>query len=90
MGGSNCPKQLLLDLRNKMRCDVSVAYGATENSPLTMLNKHFDDLDQKTTTVGSVMPFTEAKIIDQNGAIVPRGETGEMLIRGNCVFKVSN
>ena len=88
MAGSICPEQLLLDLRNKMRCDVFVGYGTTENSPLTTLHTQSDDLDQKTTTVGAVMPHTEAKIIDKNGAIVPRGETGELLIRGVCVFKV--
>ena len=89
MAGSICPEQLLLDLKHKMRCDISVGYGTTENSPLTTLSTPNDSVDQKTTTVGAVMPHTEAKVIDLSGNIVSRGETGELLIRGVCVFKVS-
>ena len=87
MAGSICPEQLLLDLKKHVRCDVRVAYGTTENSPITTMTTVNDDLDQKTKTVGAVMPHTEAKVIDQHGAIVNRGETGELLIRGVCVFK---
>ena len=36
------------------------------------------------------MPHTEAKVVDLSGNIVARGETGEFLIRGVCVFKVSS
>ena len=90
MAGSICPEQLLLDLKHKMRCDISVGYGTTENSPLTTLSTPNDSVDQKTTTVGAVMPHTEAKVVDLSGNIVSRGETGELLIRGVCVFKVSN
>ena len=35
------------------------------------------------------MPHTEAKVVDLSGNIVPKGETGELLIRGVCVFKVN-
>jgi fatty-acyl-CoA synthase len=34
------------------------------------------------------MPHTEAKLVDtENGKTVEMGETGEMCIRGPCVFK---
>ena len=74
MGGAVCPKQLLLDLKDKMNCEVFVGYGTTENSPLTTISTQKDSFSQKTTTVGAVMPHTECKIIDTaSGNIVNRG-----------------
>ena len=87
MAGAMCPEQLLLDLKSKMNCRIFVAYGTTENSPVTTLSTQDDSLDQRTTTVGAVMPHTEAKVVNENGSVVPRGETGELCIRGTCVFK---
>lgn len=87
MAGAMCPEQLLLDLKKELNCEVFVAYGTTENSPVTTLSTQSDSLNQKTTTVGAVMPHTECKIIDTaSGGIVERGETGEVCIRGTCVF----
>ena len=87
MAGAMCPEQLLLDLQHKMNCRVFVAYGTTENSPVTTLSTQQDSLNQRTTTVGAVMPHTEAKVVDENGSVISRGETGELCIRGTCVFK---
>ena len=55
---------------------------------MTTINTKSDNLEQKTKTVGAVMPHTEAKLVDKDDQVVPRGETGELLIRGACVFKV--
>ena len=74
MAGAMCPEQLLLDLKKDLNCEVFVAYGTTENSPVTTLSTQSDSLNQKTTTVGAVMPHTECKIIDTaSGGIVERG-----------------
>jgi len=74
MAGAMCPEQLLLDLKKELNCEVFVAYGTTENSPVTTLSTQSDSLNQKTTTVGAVMPHTECKIIDTaSGGIVERG-----------------
>ena len=45
------------------------AYGCTENSPATFYTSQDDTFERKTTTVGTAMPHTEAKLtsIDDNG-----------------------
>ena len=67
MAGSMCPEQLLIDLRNAFNCRVYVAYGTTENSPVTFMSTGSDNFENQTTTVGYIMPHTEAKVIDGQG-----------------------
>ena len=86
MAGSICPEQLLLDLRDVFNCRVFVAYGTTENSPITFMSTGDDSFENQTTTVGYIMPHTEAKVIDTDQRVVNRGESGELCIRGACIF----
>lgn len=86
MAGSICPEQLVRDVNDIFGCRIYIAYGTTENSPVTFMSTVTDSLEQQTTTVGSVMPHTEAKVIDTNDQILQRGETGELCIRGSCTF----
>ena len=86
MAGSMCPEQLLLDLRHVFNCEIFVAYGTTENSPVTFMTKSTDSFENKTTTVGYVMPHTEAKVIDKDGQVLGRDQKGELCIRGPCIF----
>ena len=63
----------------------------TENSPATFYTGQTDSSEQKTTTVGSVMPHTEAKLVSVdddtgNEYTVERNQVGEVKIRGYCVF----
>jgi fatty-acyl-CoA synthase len=41
----------------------------------------------RVSTVGRILPHQEVKIVDEQGRIVPRGETGELLTRGYCVMR---
>jgi fatty-acyl-CoA synthase len=46
-----------------------------------------DPLDKRVSTVGRIHPHVEAKIVDpETGAVVPRGQTGELLTRGYIVM----
>ncbi|OGM49287.1 hypothetical protein ABOM_004146 [Aspergillus bombycis] len=64
-----------------------IAYGMTETSPLTFITR-LDDSDEKgATTVGRVLPHTAAKVIDQDGNIVRRGERGELCTSGYALQK---
>nr|XP_023677567.1 acyl-CoA synthetase family member 2, mitochondrial-like [Paramormyrops kingsleyae] len=68
-------------------CVCQIAYGTTENSPVTFLSFPRDNLELKTKTVGCVMPHVEAKIINPvSGEVVRLGEPGELLVRGYCVM----
>ncbi|XP_008414353.1 acyl-CoA synthetase family member 2, mitochondrial [Poecilia reticulata] len=88
MGGSPCPPEILRRLISNMNMkEITVIYGATENSPLTFLGFPQDNDDLKMNTVGCIMPHTEAKIVDPNsGQIVPLGASGELMTRGYCVM----
>lgn len=54
-------------------------YGLTETSPVVTSN---DPNNPKTGTIGLALPQTELKIIDQDGVSLPRGEIGELCVRG--------
>ena len=61
-----------------MGCDT----GLTETSPTCFNAYTHDTIERRLTTVGVVLPHTHAKIIDQQGCIVPIGIRGELCIAG--------
>ena len=60
-------------------------YGLTEASPLVCVN-HMDTAAYN-GTIGYPMPGTDVTLRDDNGAIVPLGEPGEMWVRGPQVMQ---
>src|SRR5690606_8976104 len=63
---------------------ISEGYGLTETSPVVAINPP-DGVQQG--TVGTPMPDTECKVIDDEGKQLPPGEAGELCIRGPQVMK---
>ncbi|QLK87165.1 long-chain-fatty-acid--CoA ligase FadD [Arsenophonus endosymbiont of Aphis craccivora] len=59
-------------------------YGLTECSPLVTVNPY--NLSKYNGSIGSPMPSTEVKFIDNSGNEVPIGQPGEMLVRGPQVM----
>jgi len=46
-----------------------------------------DTIEKRVATVGQIHPFVEVKVVDPaSGAVVPRGEPGELLTRGYSVM----
>lgn len=88
MAGSPCPIEVMRQVMSKMHMDeVTIAYGMTETSPVSFQSKTDDPLEKRVSTVGPIHPHVECKIIDpETGAVVPRGETGELLSRGYIVM----
>lgn len=87
IAGSICPEQLLKDKSTYLNIsDVRVGYGMTETSPITFLSKLDDPEHKKYTTVGSISPHVEAKIIDSEGNTVPLGQKGEYVTKGYMVM----
>ena len=59
--------------------EVTICYGMTETSPVsTQTRRATTPLDKQVTTVGTVHPHIEIKIVDpESGAtLVERGESG--------------
>lgn len=60
-------------------------YGLTECKRCTWLPP--EELDRRPGSVGIAIPDTEAFIVDDEGARLPHGETGELVIRGPHVMQ---
>jgi fatty-acyl-CoA synthase len=88
MAGSPCPVEVMKRVQSAMNMrEVTIAYGMTETSPVSTQSATDDPLDRRVSTVGRVFPHVEIKIIDpETGAVVPRGERGELCTRGYVVM----
>ncbi|XP_032641009.1 medium-chain acyl-CoA ligase ACSF2, mitochondrial [Chelonoidis abingdonii] len=88
IAGSPVPPEIMKKIITKMNMrDIVVAYGTTENSPVTFMGFPQDSISQRTETVGCIFPHTEAKIEDpETGEIATLDSPGELQIRGYCVM----
>lgn len=88
MAGSPCPVEVMKRCMSEMHMEqVSIAYGMTETSPVSMQTQTDDDVPHRTETVGRVHPHLEVKIVDPvTGLTVPRGTPGEFCTRGYSVM----
>ena len=87
MAGSPCPMEVMQRVIRQMHMDeITIAYGMTETSPVSFQTSVDDPLACRVGTVGRIHPHLEVKIVDTDGKVVPRGETGELLTRGYSVM----
>jgi len=88
MAGSPCPIETMRQVVSEMHMsEVTIAYGMTETAPVSFQSSTTDPLERRVTTVGRIQPHLEAKVIDRSGQNVPRGETGELCVRGYSVMR---
>jgi fatty-acyl-CoA synthase len=88
MAGSPCPIEVMRQVVSEMHIpEITICYGMTETSPVSFQSSISDSLERRVTTVGRVHPHVEVKIVDAEGRIVPRGETGEHCTRGYSVMR---
>jgi fatty-acyl-CoA synthase len=87
MAGSPCPVEVMKRVQSEMHMpEVTICYGMTETSPVSTQTMTDDPMQKRTETVGRVHPHIEVKIVDPDGAIVPRGIPGELCTRGYSVM----
>lgn len=87
MAGSPCPTEVMRRVVDDMHMrEVTIVYGMTETSPGSFQSQTDTPEARRVSTVGLVHPHVEVKIVDGDGGIVPRGETGELLTRGYSVM----
>ena len=89
MAGAPCPIETMREVMTRMHMpEVAIAYGMTETSPVSTQTAPDDPVEKRVTTVGRVFPHVEIKIVDpESGAVVPRGERGELCTRGYSVMR---
>jgi fatty-acyl-CoA synthase len=87
MAGSPCPIEVMKRALDRMHLsEITIAYGMTETSPASFQGSTDDTIERRVSTVGRALPHVEAKVIDAEGRIVPRGTPGELLTRGYLVM----
>ena len=88
MAGAPCPVEVMKKVGSLMNMrEVTIAYGMTETSPVSFQSAVDDPLEKRVSTVGRIRPHLEVKVIDDKGATVPVGQSGELCTRGYSVMK---
>ena len=87
MAGAPCPIEVMKRVNDLMNMrEITIAYGMTETSPVSFQSATDDPLARRVSTVGRIQPHIEVKVVDADGRIVPRGQSGELCTRGYCVM----
>src|ERR1700676_380635 len=87
MAGSPCPIEVMRRCVGEMHLSqITIGYGMTETSPASFQSGIEDPLEKRVSTVGRIHPHVEAKVVDAERRIVPRGTAGELLTRGYLVM----
>ncbi|MDN6147490.1 MAG: AMP-binding protein [Yaniella sp.] len=89
MAGSPCPDEVMRKVIDTMNMDeVTICYGMTETSTLSMQTRPDDDLKLRVSTVGRPSPHAEIKIVDPaTGETQPINTPGELCTRGYLVMQ---
>ncbi len=88
MAGSPCPTEVMKRVVDQMNLrEITIAYGMTETSPVSCQSSTDTPLEKRVSTVGTVQPHIDIKIIDpETGEIVEAGASGEFCTRGYSVM----
>lgn len=84
-GGAPMPVEVMKDFESKFKVRVMEGYGLSETSPLATFN-HFEK-PSKPGSVGQAIFGVDVRCFDETDNEVPRGERGEVVIRGTNVMK---
>lgn len=88
MAGSPCPTAVMQRVVDDMHLSqITIAYGMTETSPVSCQSSTDTPLDKRVSTVGTVQPHLEVKIVNpDSGEVVAPGQSGELCTRGYSVM----
>ena len=83
--GAPIPGPLVQQARAALGAKIVSAWGMTENGAVT-LTKLDDDDERSFNTDGCPLPGVEIKVVDADGASLPSGESGKLLLRACSNF----
>ena len=87
-GAAVIPVQLIEQMRDDLGFDtVITGYGLTEACGIATMCRFDDDPITIATTSGKAIPGVEVRCVDDQSGEVPRGEPGEVVVRGYNVMK---
>jgi acyl-CoA synthetase (AMP-forming)/AMP-acid ligase II len=86
-GAAAVPVEMIRRMREELTFKTIVTgYGLTEAHGMGTMCRHDDDPEIISQTSGRAIPDVEVLIVDEDGNEVPRGESGEIVIRGYIVM----
>ena len=86
-GGAPAAPELLKRIRQTFpKVDPGNGYGMTETSALCTSNSA-EEYHRRPDSVGCPAPVTEIKIVGADGSELPRGQVGELMVKGPNVIK---
>ncbi|EHL01484.1 putative 4-coumarate--CoA ligase 2 [Glarea lozoyensis 74030] len=83
-GAAPLTKELIFGVHKRLGIHVKQAYGLSETSPVTHIQKHWD---VALGSVGPALPNQTVLFMSPDAKEVPHGTEGEIWIRGPNVFK---
>ena len=86
-GAATIPVRLIEQMYSELGFEtVITGYGLTESCGIATMCRDGDDAETIATTSGRAIPDTEVLCVDAQGKEVPRGESGEVVVRGYNVM----
>jgi acyl-CoA synthetase (AMP-forming)/AMP-acid ligase II len=86
-GAAAVPVEMIRRMREELTFRTIVTgYGLTEATGIATMCRHDDDPEIISTTSGRAIPDVEVRVVDDDGGEVPRGQPGEVVVRGYNVM----
>lgn len=87
-GAAAIPVEMIVQMRERLGFEkVVTGYGLTESSGMATMCRHDDEPEIIAKTSGRAVDDVEVEIHDPEGNEVPRGEPGEIVVRGYNVMQ---
>jgi long-chain acyl-CoA synthetase len=83
-GAAPLSKETKDHFETQLGIPILEGYGLTETSPVVSVNT---EQNRKHGTVGINLPYIKVRIIDEEGNELPKNTEGEIVIKGDNVFK---
>src|SRR5207244_9218763 len=87
-GAAAIPVSLVERMRDQLGFETVVTgYGLTEACGIATMCRHDDAPETIATTSGRAIPDVEVRCVDRTGTEMPRGQPGEVVLRGYNVMQ---
>ena len=84
-GGASLPVEVLRSYEEQFGTPILEGYGLSETSPVASFNH--PGRERKPGSIGTPIRDVQMAVVDEQGAELPAGEVGEIVIRGPNVMK---